>query len=75
MWYYTQQHFCWQINWKRVRFSHHPMEFVKKFAKPEKPKAQLLFKNTFTNSTDQEQEYTFKTERCTNSCCDIVMER
>lgn len=66
---------CFRVNWKGVRFNHHPMRFPERFAKPDKPKAQMLFKNTFTNSTNQEQEYTFKTERCTSSSCDIIMER
>lgn len=32
-----------------------------------------LFKSTFTNTTDREQEYTFKTERSTRSSATIVV--
>ncbi|KAL3989635.1 hypothetical protein ACH3XW_28475 [Acanthocheilonema viteae] len=36
---------------------------------------QVLFKSTFTNSTERPQEYTFKTERCTRSTATISIER
>lgn len=32
---------------------------------------QVLFKSTFTNTTERVQEYTFKTERCTRSTATI----
>lgn len=34
---------------------------------------QVLFKSTFTNSTEREQEYTFKAERCTRSTATIAI--
>ncbi|VDM12833.1 unnamed protein product [Wuchereria bancrofti] len=36
---------------------------------------QVLFKSTFTNSTERSQEYTFKTERCTRSTATISIEK
>ncbi|CAG9540457.1 unnamed protein product [Cercopithifilaria johnstoni] len=36
---------------------------------------QVLFKSTFTNNTEREQEYTFKTERCTRSTATISIEK
>ena len=35
----------------------------------------MLFRTYFTNDTDQDQEYSFKTERTTNSACDIEIEK
>ena len=34
-----------------------------------------MFRTYFTNNTDQDQEYSFKTERTTNSACDIEIEK
>uniref|UniRef100_A0A0M3IG47 LIN-24 n=1 Tax=Ascaris lumbricoides TaxID=6252 RepID=A0A0M3IG47_ASCLU len=36
---------------------------------------QVLFKSTFTNSTDREQEYSFKTERATRSTVTVSVEK
>lgn len=36
---------------------------------------QCLFKSTFTNTTDREQEYSFKTERSTRSSATVVVEK
>uniref|UniRef100_A0A915BAW8 Uncharacterized protein n=1 Tax=Parascaris univalens TaxID=6257 RepID=A0A915BAW8_PARUN len=41
-----------------------------------RPKSeQVLFKSTFTNSTDREQEYSFKTERSTRSTVTVSVEK
>ena len=61
------------VNWKHVRFSHHD-PFFEEIAKPKAPKAQTLFKTYFSNSTNQEQEYSFKTERTTTSTCEVSIE-
>lgn len=36
---------------------------------------QCLFKSTFSNTTDREQEYSFKTERSTRSSATVVVEK
>uniref|UniRef100_A0A915BEU0 Uncharacterized protein n=1 Tax=Parascaris univalens TaxID=6257 RepID=A0A915BEU0_PARUN len=36
---------------------------------------QCLFKSTFTNTTEREQEYSFKTERSTRSTATVVVEK
>ncbi|EFO23923.1 LIN-24 Like family member [Loa loa] len=36
---------------------------------------QVLFKSTFTNSTERAQEYTFRAERCTRSTATISIEK
>ena len=36
---------------------------------------QVLFRTFFSNHTDQEQEYSFKTERTTQSSCEIEIEK
>ncbi|KAM3726783.1 GDSL esterase/lipase [Dirofilaria immitis] len=36
---------------------------------------QSLFKSTFTNTTDREQEYSFKTQRSTRSAATIIVEK
>ena len=35
----------------------------------------MLFKTTFRNNTDHEQEYSFKTERRTQSSCEVEIEK
>ncbi len=35
----------------------------------------VLFKTTFTNTTDREQEYSFKTERATRSAATVIVEK
>lgn len=34
---------------------------------------QSLFKSTFTNTTEREQEYSFKTERSTRSAATVII--
>uniref|UniRef100_A0A0R3Q7U7 TMEM132 domain-containing protein n=1 Tax=Brugia timori TaxID=42155 RepID=A0A0R3Q7U7_9BILA len=36
---------------------------------------QCLFKSTFTNTTEREQEYSFKTERSTRSAATVIIEK
>ena len=62
------------VDWKNVRFRHHPPEYTD-VAQPPSPKAQVLFKTHFSNNTVMEQEYSFKTERVTRSSCEIFIEK
>lgn len=64
----------YNINWKNVRFIHEEPKYTDSL-RPQHPKAQVLFKTYFTNNTDQEQEYSFKTERITRSTCEIQISR
>ncbi len=61
------------VNWKRVRFNHTDPVYDD-IAKPKAPKAQTLFRTYFSNNTNQDQEYSFKTERTTTSTCDVAIE-
>ncbi len=62
------------ISWKKVRFVHTKPEYDET-QKPASPKSQCLFRTFFSNNTDQTQQYSFKTERVTRSCCDVVIEK
>ena len=64
----------YSVDWKNVKFKHHTPEYTDA-EKPPAPKAQVLFKTFFSNDTDQEQEYSFKTERVTRSCCEVFIEK
>ncbi|KAK4468878.1 hypothetical protein MN116_008040 [Schistosoma mekongi] len=39
------------------------------------PKSHILFSTTFKNNTDTEQEYNFRTERCTRSIAEIEIQK
>ncbi|KAK3102522.1 hypothetical protein FSP39_011941 [Pinctada imbricata] len=54
------------VNWSRVRFVTSAPNYEDKIM-TELPKAQVVFKSTFRNDTDSEQEHSFQTER-TTSC-------
>ena len=69
-----KEYLMFTVNWKRVRFVHHEPQFVDKKKSPE-PKSQILFKTHFSNCTDYDQEYSFKTERTTSSVCEIQDQR
>ena len=62
-----------QVNWRRVEITQGEAKFDQSpssrdlFAKP--PKTQTLFRTYFTNNTQTEQEYSFKTERVTRQSC------
>lgn len=62
------------VNWKGVRSVHSEADFADAVHAPS-PKAQVLFKTFFTNNTNMEQEYSFKTERTTRSTCDVAVEK
>ena len=42
---------------------------------PAEPKGQVIFTTTFVNDTEEEHEYSFKTERSTKSTCEIQMSK
>lgn len=56
------------VNWSRVDINQEEAKFDQTM-KGHMPKSQTLFRTYFTNKTDTEQEYSFKTERVTRQCC------
>lgn len=69
-----RDHLQFTINWNRVKFTHSDPDYTDKQRTPE-PKSQVLFRTFFTNETNQDQEYSFKTERTTCSSCEVQLER
>jgi hypothetical protein len=61
------------ISYKRVRFDHDGPNYEDE-RKVAKPMSQVLFKSHFTNNTDTDQDYSFKTERTTRSTCEVYYE-
>lgn len=62
------------VSWKKVKIVHKEPEY-QDVNKPPEPKSNVLFKTTFRNHTDHEQEYSFKTERSTKSTCEVEVEK
>ena len=58
------------VDWSRVNFKHAAPQFIDPVI-PETPGSQVLFQTEFSNRTDQEQGYTFKAERTTQSTCEV----
>lgn len=70
------------INWKHVAFEFDSPDYTivpaalrgghgpKKNMQP-----QVLFRTVFTNTTNREQEYSFKTERITRSAATVIVEK
>ena len=56
------------IDWKRCDISQEEAKFENKFLKGNL-RTQTLFRTYFTNRTETEQEYSFKTERTTRQSC------
>lgn len=52
------------INWQRVRFTPTMPDYSDR-EMVETPKSQIVFKSTFDNRTDHDQEHSFQTERTT----------
>ena len=69
-----REHLDLKLNWRRVKFVHDEPEYVE-VDRPPVPKCQVLFCTYFTNNTDREQEYSFKTERTTTSSCELNIEK
>ncbi len=62
------------INWKHFRVKHSEPIYEDK-NKVANPNTHVLFSAVFTNSTDQPQTYSFRTERKTKSTCEVTMEK
>uniref|UniRef100_A0A1I7WE56 HTH_48 domain-containing protein n=1 Tax=Heterorhabditis bacteriophora TaxID=37862 RepID=A0A1I7WE56_HETBA len=70
-----KKYLSYNINWTKLfqeslepEYNIHGMKENANVPKEEK----ILFKTTFTNTTQREQEYSFKTERCTSSSTVII---
>lgn len=65
------------VNWKRVEIIQDDAKFNLAFddSTPKIPISQTLFRTTFTNTTDTEQEYSFKTERKTAQTCSYTFQQ
>lgn len=57
------------VNWNKVELVQDDAKFEQTSQISKKPQQQTLFKTYFTNKTNQEQEYSFKTERTTRQSC------
>lgn len=57
------------VNWSKVDIIQDDAKFEQSNIANKRPQKQTLFKTYFTNKTDSEQEYSFKTERTTRQSC------
>ncbi|KAK6173542.1 hypothetical protein SNE40_016973 [Patella caerulea] len=57
-----------EVKWNRVKFTNSLPEY-KDERKLERPNSQVVFKSTYENWTDHDQEHSFQTERTTVSSC------
>ncbi len=62
-----------EINMKRLVIQHGEPDYCN--LTPSSAKPYTLFKTVFTNNTDRQQEYSFRTERSTESVCLIYREQ
>jgi hypothetical protein len=60
------------INWQKCQMTHDESRFHMEPTSMKVPNTQTLFRTFFTNNTDQEQEYSFKTERTTRQACSFT---
>lgn len=72
----------WNINWKHVKFyfdqpryDAFPLSGAGSGHKRPHVQPQVLFRTHYSNNTDYEQEYSFKTERTTRSSCTVCIEQ
>ena len=56
------------VNWAKVELTQEEAKFDPQITKND-PSNQTLFRTYFTNKTESEQEYSFKTERVTRQIC------
>ncbi|WKY05362.1 hypothetical protein Q1695_005961 [Nippostrongylus brasiliensis] len=73
-----KKYLSYNINWTKLYQESLEPEYNYQGAKgnvkaPQEEK--VLFKTTFTNTTAREQEYSFKTERCTRSSSTVIIEK
>lgn len=57
------------VNWQKVDIMQDDAKFDGNALRNKVPSTQTLFRTYFTNKTDSEQEYSFKTERITRQSC------
>ena len=62
-----------EIDWKNFRVKHKDTKYTDGNTKPGEPKSQVLFRSTFVNDTDKEQEYQLMAERKTVSSCSFEL--
>ena len=60
-----------EIDWTNFRIRQSDVEYTD--LTPKQPKSQVLFKTTYVNNTDTEQEYELSTERKTQSECSFEL--
>lgn len=60
------------VNWNKVEINQEEAIFREKLQPNKKIHQQTLFRTYFTNKTDQDQEYSFKTERTTRQSCSFT---
>ncbi|TGZ74211.1 hypothetical protein CRM22_001062 [Opisthorchis felineus] len=63
-----------KVIWDDITVTHEPTEYFDDH-RHRLPKSHSLFSTTFRNNTDFEQEYCFRTERCTRSIAEVELER
>lgn len=73
-----KKYLAYNINWTKLYQESMEPEYAYQQAKgnvtaPKEEK--VLFKTTFSNTTQREQEYSFKTERCTRSTSTVIIEK
>ena len=64
---------AYDVNWNHVHVQWSKPEYDD--FRAQMPKSQVLFKTTFANDTELEQEYSFKTQRTTKSSCEVSIEK
>ncbi|TKR65119.1 hypothetical protein L596_025573 [Steinernema carpocapsae] len=75
----SKKHLQFNINWSHILNESLEPTYTKDGVPLEQIKEareeQCLFRTTFTNTTDREQEYSFKTERTTRSAATAIVEK
>lgn len=74
-----KKYLSYNINWTKLFQECSEPTYTILGAKPNvvdaKQDEKVIFKTTFTNTTQREQEYSFKTERCTRSSSTVIIEK
>uniref|UniRef100_A0A1I8AHX0 Uncharacterized protein n=1 Tax=Steinernema glaseri TaxID=37863 RepID=A0A1I8AHX0_9BILA len=75
----SKKHLQFNINWSHMLNESLEPTFTRDGVPTDQsrqaPEEQCLFRTTFTNTTDREQEYSFKTERTTRSAATAIVEK
>lgn len=64
-----------EVKWDRVKFLSQEPVFEKDEDLMSKPKSQVVFKSSYVNRSNSEQEHCFKTERTTVSTCTTTISK